>query len=555
LGDADVQDTTRSSEARDLASHTDSGEAPDDDGQLSLGDFTSDSPSGGAPERSSDQARSGSKADTAASDTATGEDVPAGDDSARAGDTSGAGGEPAGAGAPSGAPSDGAPEPGASDRQTADPPTDAAESSSQSAGGETDGELTEELKGAEAGDSSGADSPGTPADLAPSSAPESPSSEGTDQEAAPRPGGDSADTAAPADGTGHDESAVSDEAPPAEESREGAAPAHGAGDQDSDLDLEALETDRKRARDTAARNTIDDAALADELAALDKLLDDEAEEGEPAGKPRGGRAPGGGAGPGSLDELTVLPHGDERVPAHEWEQIATNADEVADTLAKELSLDRQSAVRRGRTSGTYDTKTGYRLAYGDPRAFSSDLPGDEKRYALVLILDRSGSMGNGDPPKIRAATTAVARFALAAEQLDIDVAVIDFYRNEARLVKPFSVAVEHAQGALLAQEAGGGTPLSDALALGRTLVESQPTEPLLVTITDDMPHSVDAVEAEIRQTYAPVCSLTIATDCRRGNPPTRAKRLERVYDRTATVFDAAMLDDRLDQFASLLAGY
>jgi Mg-chelatase subunit ChlD len=183
------------------------------------------------------------------------------------------------------------------------------------------------------------------------------------------------------------------------------------------------------------------------------------------------------------------------------------------------------------------------------------MPGDEKRYSLVLVLDRSGSMDNGSPRKIETATAAIARFALAAEELEIEVAVIDFYRGEARLVKPFSVDVEHAQAALMADQAGGGTPLSDALALARNLIQSRSEEPLIVTITDDKPDRVDAVSEEIKGTYAPVCSLTIATDCRRGSPPAKAERLEQKYDRTATVFNPERLDDRLDQFASLLGGY
>lgn len=493
--------TTSSPEARDLASHVDSGDEADDAGQRTFGDFTGDSNGGGDPT-------------------------------------------------------------GASDHEAPDPPTDPGardatardDALSQPTGADSGGNADDEALGGEATTSPNGRSVDAPADSTDASARESARNAGVNQEDTASIGEDAAGGAEAPAPVGHDAPAGPDEATTTDRSREASGPAHGAGDQEPDLDIEALETDRKRARDTAARSTIDDEALADELANIEQLLDEDT-EAEPGSAPGETQESGGGAGPGSLDELTVLPHGDERVPAHEWEQIATSADEVADTLAKELSLDRQSAVRRGRTSGTYDTKTGYRLAYGDPRAFSSDLPGDEKRYALVIILDRSGSMGNGEPPKIRAATTAVARFSLAAEQLDIDVAVIDFHDNEARLVKPFSVAVEHAQGALLAQETGGGTPLSDGLALGRTLVESQPTEPLIVTITDDKPRSVDAVETEIRKTYAPVCSLTIATDCPRGDPPAKAQRLERVYDRTATVFDAAMLDDRLDQFASRLAGY
>jgi Mg-chelatase subunit ChlD len=51
----------------------------------------------------------------------------------------------------------------------------------------------------------------------------------------------------------------------------------------------------------------------------------------------------------------------------------------------------------------------------------------------VLVLDRSGSMRNGSPPKIEVATQAVARLAVAAERLGIRVAIIDFIDGQARL--------------------------------------------------------------------------------------------------------------------------
>lgn len=75
-----------------------------------------------------------------------------------------------------------------------------------------------------------------------------------------------------ADDAGPDGSAESDDPTSAEELDEGSAPAHGANDVAPKLDREVLETDRKRARDTATRTTIDLDGLADGLAALDTLL-------------------------------------------------------------------------------------------------------------------------------------------------------------------------------------------------------------------------------------------------------------------------------------------
>jgi Mg-chelatase subunit ChlD len=192
---------------------------------------------------------------------------------------------------------------------------------------------------------------------------------------------------------------------------------------------------------------------------------------------------------------------------------------------------------------------------GDPRVCKVATPGREKRYALVLVLDRSGSMRNGNPPKIEVATQALARFAVAAETLGINVAIVDFLHGEARLVKPFSVPTRHVQATLLDTECGGGTPLADALGLARRLVEGHRDEPLIVTVTDDEPSSVDDVVDQIRASYAPVCSLTIATDTPSGTLSPDASKLAGYYERQLPVYDAEQLDTRLDQFASLLIGF
>jgi len=257
--------------------------------------------------------------------------------------------------------------------------------------------------------------------------------------------------------------------------------------------------------------------------------------------------------PENLTDLEILPVADELVPPREWAAIEDGADRVADTLEMYLRLDRRESTRRGLSAGAYDTRAGHRLAIGDSRVCKSRTMGNEKQYALVLILDRSGSMRSGSPPKIEVATQALARFALAAETLGIHVAIIDFIHGNARLVKPFSVETRHVQSALLDTSCGGGTPLADAIGLANDLVEAQRDEPLIISVGDDQT-AVDAVGDVIRQAYAPVCSLTVATDTEPGTLSGSASELAQCYERQETVYTPERLDDRLDQFASLLAG-
>ena len=328
---------------------------------------------------------------------------------------------------------------------------------------------------------------------------------------------------------------------------------------DDELSPEDFESDRQRAERTADELSVDEHALENELRALDQML---GERTETSPDEDGG---GSGAGPGSVSELAVLPAPqDGSVVEGDWGDVEDGADRVANTLAKQLRLDQQTDVRTGLTSGTtVNRKTAHRLAYGDPRVFESAIPGDEKEYFIVIVLDRSGSMDptrlgrqqSKGPSKIRVATSAVARFTVACENLGIDVAVVDFYDDTARLAKPASVDAEYAQETLLNTDAAGGTPLADALTLATSLADMDSRESIIITMTDGKPGDVDAVEEVIKKSYAPICSLTVATDCEKGNPPDKAEQLESRYDQTKTVYEAEALDDRLDEFASLLGAY
>jgi len=74
--------------------------------------------------------------------------------------------------------------------------------------------------------------------------------------------------------------------------------------------------------------------------------------------------------------------------------------------------------------------------------------------------------------------------------------------------------------------------------------------PLIIAITDDKAGDMKKLESEIRNARCSVCSLTIATNRREGNPPEKAEHLESHYDRTRTTFDADNVTDALDRFSS-----
>lgn len=373
------------------------------------------------------------------------------------------------------------------------------------------------------------------------------------------------------DGTGDSEPSTEDEPMDgrADDIDHGAAaepspgPAHGGDEQVAPSPAEyeqALEHDREAAQREAAREQVHREAVERELQELGGVLDRQRRECEqysgdgPKSAAETHDGGGSGADPESLDDIVFAPVTDDLVPPGQWAAVEDGAARVAQVLEKELTLERQRGTRTGLTAGKYDTRAGHRLAIGDPRVCETATPGQEKRYALVLVLDRSGSMRNGDRPKIEVATRAVARLAVASEGLGIRVAIVDFIDGQARLAKPFAVETRHVQTTLLDTDCGGGTPLAEAIGLARTVVDTQRDEPLIITITDDRPSDVEAVKHELRDSYAPVCSLTVATDCEPGTLAPDASALAPYYERQSAVYDIDTIDDRLDQFASLLTG-
>ena len=316
---------------------------------------------------------------------------------------------------------------------------------------------------------------------------------------------------------------------------------------------DALSADHDAAHEEANRATPDQDALERDLEETVAALEDLANDGGTDESPdttTARRRGGAGAGKGSLDSLSILPQIGEQAPPARWQAATAGADAVGGTLRMALRESRRDQTRSGVTSGSFDRRRAGALARGDVDAFSVRQQGDEKQYDLVLVLDRSSSMSN----LIDTAEDAVARFALACEDLGINVAIMDFVHGDARLIKPFSVETDHVQASLMSGETAGGTPLTDALGLARRLLDQRRDSPLVIIITDGKPGSADDYQQELQQTYAPVCGLTLALDTPHGQAPERAKDVEQFYDRHLYVHDTNDLDRRLDQFAVMFDG-
>lgn len=341
------------------------------------------------------------------------------------------------------------------------------------------------------------------------------------------------------------------------------SPAH----EGSDLEnSDALDTDRQGAHNEAKNATPDGSSLERDLEdagkALENLNEDEEAEGEDE---RDGNAEGGsqdtaqsgsgtGATPGSLDELSIMPNPDTDVAtsliSERFDAADRDAEHTAGALRKALKENQQSGTRTGLTSGSFDRRRAGDLARGQINVFQVNQQGEEKKYDLILILDRSISMRN----IVGTAEDAIARFAIACEDIGINVGILDFYQDEARLVKPFSVETQFVQSSLLTGDRKGNTPLSDALSIGNELLEQRWNSPLVLVVTDGKPGDAERYQDVLSATYAPVCGLTLCLGRSRDTIPEQVSQNERYYDRHMYVFDGDNITNRLGQFATSFAG-
>lgn len=352
-----------------------------------------------------------------------------------------------------------------------------------------------------------------------------------------------------------------------QESEESTTPAPSPAHEGSDLESsDALDADRRGARNEADDSTPDESSLERDLEdakkALENLNEDEEADGEgdgdeaaDGGSQDSSQGDGGsGATPGSLDELSIMPTPDSSVAdsliSERFQDAETDADYTAGALRKALKQNRRSGTRSGLTSGSFDRRRAAALARGEVNVFQVTQQGEEKKYDLVLILDRSISMRHA----IGTAEDAMVRFAIACEDIGINVGILDFYQNEARLVKPFSVETQFVQSSLLSGDREGGTPLSDALNIGRELLDQRSNSPLVLIVTDGKPGDADAYQDVLSNTYGPVCGLTLCLERASGNIPERVSQNERFYDRHMYVHDTDKITDRLEQFAVMFNG-
>jgi len=239
--------------------------------------------------------------------------------------------------------------------------------------------------------------------------------------------------------------------------------------------------------------------------------------------------------------LRVVTDGDGHA-ADRWRTVRRDAGRLARRFRSRLREQRRDVEWSRRRRGEFDRSRLVAAARGRPDVFARTEAGDERQYSCIVVLDRSGSMGDG---AVTAAETGALTAVAALESVGVAVTLLDVHGSEVRLVKTGAETAREARERVLTGQAGGGTPLSTALALVRTRLRDV-ENPFAVVVTDGRPDDAAAYTAELDAVTFPVLGVYLASP----DPDGRPVDADRSYfHQLAVVEEWSSLGRRLEHLA------
>lgn len=212
-----------------------------------------------------------------------------------------------------------------------------------------------------------------------------------------------------------------------------------------------------------------------------------------------------------MGDLDVLVGDAPRPPQDRLRECEEDAERISRIFMDKLRQKRQEKVHREQTEGRFDSGRMIQAERGSARVFKQRREGDELRYEVYFVLDRSSSMRGTD---IRAAEQAVMTLMLALEDCGIATELIDFAGSDVSLVKTKARSANEESGNILRADASGGTPLDSVTELIEERITGADGEPFVVVVTDaELKGSTkEGYMKAVERMQAPVLGVTIGDD-------------------------------------------
>ena len=226
-----------------------------------------------------------------------------------------------------------------------------------------------------------------------------------------------------------------------------------------------------------------------------------------------------------------------------WSNIRRGAKRLAERFRSHLQEQRRDVERSRQRRGSLDRSRLVDASRGHPDVFTQTEDGSDRHYTCIVVLDRSGSMDDG---AVRAAERGAMTVAVALETIGVDVTMFDLHDSAVRLVQTTAEAARETRGRVLTERTGGGTPLTQALAIARTRFNDA-MNPFILVVTDGQPDDEVAYTAQLDASTMPVLGVYLKNPDR---PEGRTVATDRSYfHQLAVVEDWSTLDRRLQGLA------
>jgi hypothetical protein len=214
-----------------------------------------------------------------------------------------------------------------------------------------------------------------------------------------------------------------------------------------------------------------------------------------------------------LSDLELVVERREEHDTERWRVVEQWGNRLATILQRRLRRERATKAKTRQRTGSIDTRRLMDATRGYSRIFTRKDQPDTNDHSCLIVQDRSTSMSH----LIEPCENAVGSFAYALEQVDVDVSILDFVYGTPRLTLPFGTGVADRRAELLSGVIGGGTPLSDVVALGRHRLDMVSGSPFMIVVTDDAPASPERYQEQLDHCAFPVIGVSL---CPGGDPGT-----------------------------------